>query len=190
MIPHDDLVYMGAVMDVKGLMSIRPHQPLISDVTKICVDCTGTRDAHEVMQLFNLHSGIKSHKQPVRSWESGVRMNCVAHCPEPHVHFTTPEIIGQSYRWAARGTRAVIITHGLRPWLRVKQQQVLADELVRIGMIRIMEVLTRPPVINPKTGRLKAGMNSGPGKIQQFLASISDLGWELPPQLQKLEVAS
>jgi hypothetical protein len=162
MMPISKLAWMAGVIDLKGKV-VRKNNKMRK--TQQLVLMVETKHLFITRELGSL-TGTGPELQRPRATPDWMRMGCVEHCPEKHVHVARypggldnmPAIA----RWTISGASMAVILDNLYPYLiSDRQWNHVIDEVIEV---------------TPLTGQ-------GSGAVLKSLRRLADIGWEIPEAL-------
>lgn len=160
MIPMNKLGWFAGVIDLKGRARAVNTPSRKNPLLTLRVD---SRELPIIRELCSL-TGTRATFAPEKHAHEWQRKGCIEHCPEPHVHIDrTMPAMGT---WHITGAGAAIVLYNLLPFL-------LSDR----GFTELMD------------DALAVVPESGPGRhaIDLSIRRLKDLGWEIPPGLEREE---
>lgn len=152
--------WMAGVVDSKARVKITHSQGRKNPLLVLQVQSHELAVIRALCSLTGTQPRFSAEKQ-TGSWD---RKSCIEHCPEPHVH--VDRTIPAMGCWHVTGVGAAIVLYNLLPFL-------LSDrgfsELMRDAIAAI-----------PESGQ-------GRGAVDASIHRLRDLGWEVPPELDRPE---
>lgn len=161
----DDLAWVAGVLDLKGVVVRKKNK--LRATPQVCL-YVETKNYDVICALSELTgTAPELHERITKEF---MRRGCVDHCPEGHVHvaehdweWSMPAIS----RWTVTGAAAAVVLYNTVPRMRTNN-----------GLRKVMDELLDQSVM---AGR-------GWGATRSAIRRLRDLGWELPPQYDVLDL--
>lgn len=151
-----DLGWMAGVIDLKGRIVLKSNQ---TRVTKQAVLTVQTGEMGVIRRLGDL-TGTAPEVMKAKPLKDFMRKNCIAHCPEAHVHSGTEDLMmPTSARWTITGAGLVVVLFSLVDMMATDR-----------GFAEIMEATMAVTTIQ----------GPGAGQVRAQLRRLRGLGWALP----------
>lgn len=154
-IPVAQLGWMAGVLDLKGSIIRKKNQQRRTPQFVLYVETK----QHAVVQRLGSMVGTAPEKQPPKNLAEIFRRGCIEHCPEQHVHVSSPYEMPAVSRWTITGLPMAIVLFNVLPYLTTDK-----------GWLDIMnEAMSYAP---------EGGQ--GRGAIDKAIRRLAALGWDIP----------
>jgi hypothetical protein len=162
----EDLAYFAAILDLKGSIIRKRNKMRATQQIVLSVESKNIR----IIGFLASMTGTKPEAQLSKDVNDWLRKGCTEHCPEKHIHVNDqgyPWRMPAVSRWTVTGAGAAVVLHNVIPWLRTDR-----------GLKEAMESILDQVVT---TGQ-------GWGATRASLRRLRDLGWQLPPEWEDLQL--
>ncbi len=159
MIDVPTLAWFAGILDLKGRTRVVEHASRRTPLFVLQVEST---NAVIVRRLCKL-TGTRPQTSGAKTLTFANRRSCVQHCPEPHQHISShlPDVA----RWHISGAGAAVVLHNVVPYCGTDtgpREEFIAQILSHVRM-----------------------HGQGRHAVDQTLARMTDLGWEIPIGLER-----
>lgn len=168
-IPVNQLGWMAGILDMKGIIVRKKNQSRRTPQLVLVVESKH----REVIKRLGEMTGTSTELQKPQDVKQWMRKGCTDHCPEAHFH--VHDMIGKDQeslylppiaRWTITGAGMAVVLHNVLPFC------VSAKNFTEV----MAEALENTPLTN-----------QGSGAVLKSLRRLDEIGWDLPPEYEKIK---